>query len=151
MIVVCVSHAEPVNWQSLPKGALSRLTEAGRTNARAAGDELARLLREKLKDAADQVRLRRIFSSPAAKCLETAIELCKMLDHPIVDFPPNHELVLHDELLASKGQQVSQATMDALLQKMRDIEAMEQGSDGEPAAQTLGALACEAGTWVPLK
>src|SRR3954470_15107715 len=97
MIIVYVNHAQPENWKLFPKGALSRLTPAGRANAQAAGHELARLLRMKIKDAADHIRLKRVFSSPAAKCVETAIELCKSLDsYHIVDFASNQEFIIHD-------------------------------------------------------
>ena len=204
MLLVCVNHAEAVDWQSLPKGAVSRLTESGRSHARAAGNELARLLHDSLRDGAARVRVKRVCSSPAAKCLQTAVELCRGLDgHSIVDLPANREIVVYDELLASRGQ-VSAATMDGLLQRIRSSERFEPETDRESAylvcghadlaaiipnrgalgrverkaglgdeewsfelkptlvlvrcslrgawasAQTLGAVACESGTWVSI-
>jgi hypothetical protein len=60
------------------------------------------------------------------------MELCKSLDgHGIVDLPMKPELIVHDDLQAPKGEQVTQATLGAILQKIQVIESREEHSDRE--------------------
>jgi NADPH:quinone reductase-like Zn-dependent oxidoreductase len=51
MYVVCVSHAEPVDWKSLSAGALSCLTLEGQTASQISATELVRLVSDELGDA----------------------------------------------------------------------------------------------------
>ena len=126
MLIICINHAQPEHWKSLPSGALSRLTPQGRGDAQAAADELARML-ETLR--MPPIRVKKIFSSPAAKCLETAIEMGKALDQQ-TGFPANRECAIHEGLLASKGQQINVATMNEIIKAInKEFPSSEQDID----------------------